>query len=100
MPTVGIRATHLPGRHLLTQVTEKKGTIDMTSRPAVHLHIAGERFNTGSGGVYEHVDPSTGQVDATIPLAGSGEVDRAVNAAAAAFHERRRPPPDQRERHL
>jgi aldehyde dehydrogenase (NAD+) len=90
----------LPGRHLLTQVTEKKGTIDMTSRPAVHLHIAGERFNTGSGGVYEHVDPSTGQVDATIPLAGSGEVDRAVNAADAAFHEWRRTPPEQRRRLL
>ena len=72
----------------------------MASRPAVHLHIAGERFDTGSGGSHSHIDPSTGQVDATIPLAGPGEVDRAVNAADAAFRDWRRTPPEERRRLL
>jgi len=72
----------------------------MASRPEVHLHIAAERFDIGSGGIHDHIDPSTGQVDATIPLAGPGEVDRAVNAADAAFREWRRTPPDERRRLL
>jgi aldehyde dehydrogenase (NAD+) len=69
-------------------------------RPSVHLHIGGERFDKGSGGSHDHVDPSTGQVDASIPLAGPGEVDRAVNAADAAFHQWRRTPPEERRRLL
>src|SRR6202161_4352305 len=72
----------------------------MPSRPEVYLHVAGERFDTGSGGVHEHIDPSTGQGDAKIPLAGPGEVDRAVNAADAAFREWRRTPPEERRRLL
>ncbi len=70
------------------------------TRPAVHLHIAGERLDKGSGGIYDHIDPSTGQIDAKIPLAGPGEVDRAVNAADAAFAGWRRTPPEERRRLL
>jgi aldehyde dehydrogenase (NAD+) len=70
----------------------------MPSRPEVYLHVAGERLETGSGGVHEHIDPSTGQVDAKIPLAGPGEVDRAVNAADAAFREWRQTAPEERRR--
>ncbi len=73
---------------------------DTGSRPTVHLHIAGERFDTGSGGIHEHIDPSTGQVDAKIPLAGPGEVDRAVNAADAAYGNWRRTAPEERRRLL
>jgi aldehyde dehydrogenase (NAD+) len=73
---------------------------DTATRPAVHLHIAGERMDKGSGGTHDHIDPSTGQVDATIPLAGPGEVDRAVNAADAAFRDWRRTPPEERRRRL
>src|ERR1700722_20345993 len=69
-------------------------------RPTVHLHIAGERFGTGSGGSHHHIDPSTGEVDATIPLAGAGEIDRAVDAADAAFRDWRRTPPAERRRLL
>jgi aldehyde dehydrogenase (NAD+) len=57
-------------------------------------------MDTGSGGVHEHIDPSTGEVDAKIPLAGPGEVDRAVNAADAAFRDWRRTPPEERRRLL
>jgi aldehyde dehydrogenase (NAD+) len=73
---------------------------DNASRPAVHLHVAGERFDTGSGGVHHHVDPSTGTVDAHIPLAGPGEIDRAVNAADAAFASWRSTPPEEKRRLL
>ncbi|HEY6426078.1 MAG TPA: aldehyde dehydrogenase family protein [Acidimicrobiales bacterium] len=73
---------------------------DSANRPAVHLHIAGERFDKGSGGVHEHIDPSTGKIDARVPLAGPGEVDRAVNAADAAFATWKRTPPEERRRLL
>jgi len=73
---------------------------DTGNRPAVHLHVAGERLNVGSGGTHEHINPATGVVDAKIPLAGSGEVDRAVNAADAAFLDWRRTPPEERRRLL
>jgi aldehyde dehydrogenase (NAD+) len=69
---------------------------DTASRPAVYLHVAGERFDSGSGGVHDHVDPSTGTVDARIPLAGPGEIDRAVNAADAAFASWRSTPPEEK----
>lgn len=72
----------------------------MTERPAVHLHVDGERLATGSGGIHEHIDPGTGRVDAEIPLAGPSEVDRAVNAADAAFQGWRRTPPGERRRLL
>jgi aldehyde dehydrogenase (NAD+) len=70
------------------------------TRPTVHLHVAGERFGTGSGGTHLHIDPSTGQVDARIPLAGPDEIDRAVNAADVGFREWRRTSPDERRRLL
>src|SRR5271169_6366818 len=70
------------------------------TRPTVHLHVAGEGFGTGSGGTHLHIDPSTGQVDARIPLAGPDEIDRAVNAAEVAFGAWRRTSPDERRRLL
>src|ERR1700743_3738984 len=53
--------------------------------PPVHLRIGGERRVSGSGGVYQHINPATGQPDAEIPLAGAPEVDEAARAAHAAF---------------
>ena len=58
--------------------------IDRTP-PPVHLRIGAERRASGSGGVYQHVNPATGQPDAEIPLAGAAEVDEAARAAHAAF---------------
>jgi aldehyde dehydrogenase (NAD+) len=80
--------------------SERGDVTDTTTRPPVHLHVAGGRTDQGSGGVHEHIDPSTGQVDATIPLAGPREVDRAVQAADTAFRDWRRTPPDERRRLL
>ncbi|MFJ8019418.1 aldehyde dehydrogenase family protein [Streptomyces sp. NPDC096311] len=76
-----------------------KITVDRT-RPAVHLRIGGERLTSGSGGVHDHIDPATGQVDARIPLAGSTEMDRAVHTARAAFEKWRHVPPAERRRLL
>jgi len=70
------------------------------TRPAVHLRIAGTRLAEGSGGVHEHIDPSTGTVGARIPLAGGAEVDRAVVAADEAFGTWRHTPPEERRRLL
>lgn len=53
--------------------------------PTVKLHIGHEQLESGSGGVHEHVNPVSGEIQARIPLAGAGEVDRAVKKAAAAL---------------
>jgi acyl-CoA reductase-like NAD-dependent aldehyde dehydrogenase len=59
-------------------------TLDV-ERPAVKLRIAAHRLSASSGGVYQHVNPCTGQPDATVPLAGEAEVDRAVHIAHEAY---------------
>ena len=55
------------------------------SLPPVRLVIGGEERDVGSGGVHGHINPSTGQVQAEIPLAGPREIDEAVRAARAAL---------------
>ncbi|MFT3866528.1 MAG: aldehyde dehydrogenase family protein [Solirubrobacterales bacterium] len=49
------------------------------------LIIDGASLDSASGGVYEHVNPATGSAQATIPMAGVEEVDRAVASARAAL---------------
>jgi aldehyde dehydrogenase (NAD+) len=71
-----------------------------TTRPPVHLRIGSTVRTTGSGGTYDHIDPTTGQVDATIPMAGPAEVDEAVAVADEAFHEWKNTRPAQRARLL
>src|ERR1700690_1558287 len=73
--------------------------IDRTP-PTVHLRIGAERRTSGSGGVYQHVNPATGQPDAEIPLAGAVEVDEAVRTARAAFAGWRATRPAERRRLL
>jgi aldehyde dehydrogenase (NAD+) len=53
--------------------------------PTVELVIGSERRSAGSGGTYEHINPSTGRVQAEIPMAGPAEVDVAVQAARTAL---------------
>jgi aldehyde dehydrogenase (NAD+) len=64
--------------------------------PKVHLRINGQKFESGSGGTYDHVSPVTEQVDAQIPLAGKEEIDLAVSEAHQAFQTWKRTPPAQR----
>jgi aldehyde dehydrogenase (NAD+) len=49
------------------------------------LVIDGQLIESASGGRFEHVNPSTGLVQGSIPLAGPTEVDAAVASARAAF---------------
>lgn len=51
------------------------------------LLIGGERITAASGGTYRHVYPGTGLPNASIPLAGRSEVDRAVDSAWDAHRE-------------
>ena len=69
-------------------------------RPQVELRIGADRLPTASGGVFAHVDPATGHVDAQIPLAGPAEVERAVQVANDAFADWRRTKPAERRRML
>jgi aldehyde dehydrogenase (NAD+) len=55
--------------------------------PAAGLVIGDARLDTGSGGVHKHRFPGTGEAQATVPIAGAAEVDRAVAAAKRAFVE-------------
>jgi aldehyde dehydrogenase (NAD+) len=74
-------------------------TFDRT-RPPVYLNIGGEQIATGSGGTYDHIDPTTGQVDAQVPLAGRAEIERAVVGAHQAFETWRATAPAERRRLL
>ena len=66
---------------------------DQTSLLQPGLLVGGEWSTAGSGGCLEHVNPSTGRIQATFPLAGPAEVADAVAAARSAFPAWRRTPP-------
>jgi acyl-CoA reductase-like NAD-dependent aldehyde dehydrogenase len=53
--------------------------------PAAKLIIGGRDVSTSSGGEAIHVNPTTGQNQARIPLAGVPEINQAVAAARAAL---------------
>ncbi len=74
-------------------------SVDRT-RPPVHLRIGSDRLTSGSGGVFEHIDPSNAQVDGVIPLAGAAEIDHAVQKAQDAFTGWRDTKPSERRRLL
>lgn len=46
--------------------------------------VGGDRITTVSGSIHRHVYPATGQVNATVALAGAAEMDRAVASAQEA----------------
>jgi aldehyde dehydrogenase (NAD+) len=56
----------------------------------VALRIGDSGLFEGSGGVFEHINPTTGEVQARIPMAGPSEIGLAVEAADRAFEEWRR----------
>ncbi|ORV18074.1 aldehyde dehydrogenase family protein [Mycobacterium celatum] len=53
----------------------------MIELPSGALLIGDERITGASGGTHAHIYPGTGQPNATVELAGSAEIDRAVTAA-------------------
>jgi aldehyde dehydrogenase (NAD+) len=53
--------------------------------PPGRLLIGDQWIPRGDAGSYAHVNPTTGQVQATVALAGAGQIDAAVAAARSAF---------------
>ncbi|MGN5238382.1 aldehyde dehydrogenase family protein [Rhodococcus sp. SJ-3] len=60
------------------------------------LLIGGDLLTQSSGGTHGHIYPATGQVNATIPLAGATEIDQAVTAGWEAHREWMSFPPARR----
>jgi aldehyde dehydrogenase (NAD+) len=70
-------------------------------RPPAGRIIIGERtLSFGSGGVFTHVNPATGEQQADVPLAGKVEVEQAVACAKRAFETWRRMPAVERRAKL
>ena len=67
-----------------------------TLLPPAQLQIGSRLLDQGSGGIHEHVNPATGQIQARVPLAGVAEINEAVEAAKAGFAAWRSTPPRQR----
>jgi aldehyde dehydrogenase (NAD+) len=61
----------------------------VTSAPTLSagLLIGSDRITDSSGGMHAHIYPATGQPNATVPLAGAAEIDRAVASAWEAHRE-------------
>jgi len=68
--------------------------------PESALYIGEDRVTATSRGSMERVDPTTGAVLGSFPVAGQPEVDQAVRAARAAFPAWRATPADRRRRVL
>src|SRR5579871_2579026 len=66
--------------------------------PAIRLtnYINGQWTDSRSSESRDVVNPATGEVLASVPLADAAEVNAAVEAAAAAFPDWRRTPPEDR----
>ena len=73
---------------------------DRTDLLAGGLLIGGEWADEASGGRFDHVNPTTGKLQTSFPLAGAAEVDAAVEAARAALPAWRREAPAERRRIL
>lgn len=70
------------------------------SLPPAQIQIGDEFFDTGTAGSYDHINPATGKVQASIPLGGKSEIDQAVTTAKTAFATWRAMHPSQRRNHL
>lgn len=55
--------------------------------PSGALLIGGDHVTGSSGGVHKHINPATGEPNATVEIAGRDEVDRAVGSAWEAHRE-------------
>ena len=69
----------------LDSLAIRHGELAARLLPKVSLVIGGEQRAVGGGGVYQHVNPSTGLVQAEVPMASARDVDEAVAAARRAL---------------
>lgn len=73
---------------------------DRTDVLEAALVLGNRRVTESRGGTLDHVNPATGKVNKTFPVASVDEVDEAVRAARGAFEEWRRWAPDARREAL
>lgn len=66
----------------MTLIERHKKAAEML--PKTSSIIGGAAYSAAPAGDYEHINPATGQVQASIPLSGVASVDAAVAAARAA----------------
>jgi malonate-semialdehyde dehydrogenase (acetylating)/methylmalonate-semialdehyde dehydrogenase len=92
-----VHPTAIPAQNTLR---DSRGITIMTvaAPPAIKLtnYINGQWTDSRSSEWREVVNPATGEVLASVPLADAAEVATAVEGAAAAFPEWRRTPPEDR----
>jgi aldehyde dehydrogenase (NAD+) len=70
----------------------------ITSPIDVHLNIGDKQLADGTDDNFEHVNAHTGEVQASVPMAGAADIDAAVRAAAKAQEDwRRTKPADRRD---
>ena len=67
--------------------------------PSPSLRIGAQVITDGES-THEHIDPATGKANGLVPMASTGQIDQAVQAAHAAFIEWRALPAGQRSRQL
>jgi aldehyde dehydrogenase (NAD+) len=68
----------------------RDGTLRSAMTAIVDTHgllIAGDRVTRSSGGTHQHINPATGQPNATVQLAGAAEIGEAVTSAWSAHRE-------------
>ena len=71
-----------------------------TEKTVLHNIIGGESVPATDGAAMDIIDPTTGEVYATAPLSGPGDVDRAYAAATEAFQSWRWATPSERQKAL
>jgi betaine-aldehyde dehydrogenase len=65
-------------------------------RRALRNFVGGSSIDTADGATQDVVDPSTGEVFATMPVSGPGDVDHAMGVAQEAFETWRETTPSER----
>ncbi|MGI5134244.1 MULTISPECIES: aldehyde dehydrogenase family protein [unclassified Streptomyces] len=96
LPTWSSSHSEGPSRENLKMNKEHERVSVLPTR----LIIGDERVEKSTGGVFEHVNPTTGRVQRSVAMAGPQEIDRAVEVARAALPEWRRWTPAARRRVL
>jgi aldehyde dehydrogenase (NAD+) len=75
-------------------------TVEHSDLLSAELLIGGRFRQKSTGGEFEHINPSTGLPQASVPMAGVADVDEAVAAAREAFGTWRKWDPVERRRAL
>lgn len=68
----------------------------LSDYPTLRFHIDGEWVHAGSRRIHGVLNPATGELLAELPLADTGDLDRALAAAERGFHLWRRSTPEER----